>query len=144
MDPEDKMVHDLNEDSQGKVSLPIVVSIFLVVAALGVSLGYVLSSSQTLSLPSLKTGGESAKESAGVLNKKEFPDKAEGTLKAGGIDGEGNYHLIRKGGESQNVYLTSSVVDLSQFLDKKIRVWGATFQAEKAGWLMDVGYVEVL
>ena len=144
MDPEDKMVHDLNEGKQGQVSTPVVVSIFLVVAALGVSLGYILSSSQTLNLPSLKTGGKSAKESAGVLNKKEFPDKAEGTLKAGGIDGEGNYHLVRPGGESQNVYLTSSVVDLSQFLGKKIRVWGETFQAEKAGWLMDVGYVEVL
>lgn len=144
MDPEDKMVQDLNEGKQGQVSTPVVIAIFLVVAALGVSLGYILSSTQTLRLPKLKTSGKSTKEVAGVLNKKEFPDKAEGSLKEGGIDGEGSYHLVRPGGESQNVYLTSSVVDLSKFLGKKVRVWGKTFQAEKAGWLMDVGYVEVL
>jgi len=52
--------------------------------------------------------------------------------------------LQRTGGESQNVYLTSTAVDLSKFLGKKVRVWGETFQGEKAGWLMDVGLVEVL
>ncbi len=146
MDPEDKMIQDLNEKNQGNISLPIVVSILLVVVALGVSLGYVLSSSTGgISLGGkTKSIGENKKDSAGVLDKKQFPDDAEGTLKEGGIDGEGNYHLVRPGGESQNVYLTSSIVDLSQFVGKKVRVWGQTFAGEKAGWLMDVGYVEVL
>jgi hypothetical protein len=75
---------------------------------------------------------------------KNFKDQAEGTLKEGGIDGEGNFHLERPGGESQNVYLTSSTVDLSLYVGKKVRVYGQTFAGQKAGWLMDVGLVEVL
>ncbi|MBI5127440.1 hypothetical protein HZA76_03205 [Candidatus Roizmanbacteria bacterium] len=85
-----------------------------------------------------------AEKTVGIADKKTFKDKAEGTLKEGGIDGEGNFHLVRPGGVSQNVYLTSTTVDLSQYIGKKVRVWGETFSAEKAGWLMDVGLVEIL
>ncbi|MDO8269715.1 MAG: hypothetical protein Q7T54_03530, partial [Candidatus Levybacteria bacterium] len=62
----------------------------------------------------------------------------------GGIDGEGEYHLERPGGDSQNVYMSSSTVDLAQFTGRKVKVWGQTNSAQKAGWLMDVGKVEVL
>ena len=86
----------------------------------------------------------SNKKTVGVVDKKTFKDQAEGTLKEGGIDGEGNFHLERPGGKSQNVYLTSSTVDLYPFVGKKVRVYGQTFAGQKAGWLMDVGYVEVL
>ncbi|MFZ1549532.1 MAG: hypothetical protein WAT44_03660, partial [Microgenomates group bacterium] len=74
---------------------------------------------------------------------KRFPDAAMGILKEGGIDGEGSYHLERPGGKSQNVYLTSSIVDLAKFVGKKIKVQGETFSGQTAGWLMDVGYVEL-
>jgi len=80
----------------------------------------------------------------GMQDKETFRDSAEGKLVSGGIDGEGSHHLEREGGESQNVYLTSSVVDLDQFLDRKIKIWGETFEAQKAGWLMDVGRLEVI
>lgn len=73
-----------------------------------------------------------------------FKDIAEGKLKEGGIEGEGQFHLERPGGPSQNVYLTSSLVDLSLFINRKIKVWGETQKAQKAGWLMDVGKIEVL
>lgn len=73
-----------------------------------------------------------------------FKDTAEGTLRAGGIDGEGAYHLERPGGDSQNVYLTSSVLDLSQLVGCKIKVWGQTNAAQKAGWLMDVGRAQIV
>jgi hypothetical protein len=85
-----------------------------------------------------------AQKTIGIADKKTFKDQAEGILKEGGIDGEGNFHLQRPGGESQNVYLTSTTVDLSAYLGKKVRVWGQTFTANKAGWLMDVGLVEIL
>lgn len=75
---------------------------------------------------------------------KTFKDQTEGIMKKGGTDGEGAYHLVRPGGDSQNVYLTSSIVDLSKFIDKKVKVWGQTQKAQVAGWLMDVGRVEVL
>jgi hypothetical protein len=72
-----------------------------------------------------------------------FKDTAEGNLQNGGIDGDGQYHLVRPGGPSQSVYLTSSTLDLSQFVGQKIKVWGQTQAAQHAGWLMDVGKVEV-
>ena len=73
-----------------------------------------------------------------------FSDTADGILEKGGINGEGSHKLIRPGGESQTVYLTSSVVDLDELVGHKVTVWGETFDAQKAGWLMDVGRVKVL
>ena len=58
-------------------------------------------------------------QSAGVVDKKTFKDSVEGILREGGIDGEGNFHLERPGGVSQNVYLTSTTVDLSGYIGKK-------------------------
>lgn len=80
----------------------------------------------------------------GVPDEKAFRDDTEGVLIIGGIEGEGSHTLLRAGGVSQNVYLTSSVVDLDQFEGMKLRIWGETFKGQKAGWLMDVGRVEVL
>lgn len=80
----------------------------------------------------------------GSQDKETFRDPAEGVLVKGGIDGEGSHHLLREGGPSRNVYLTSSVVDLDKLENHRIKVWGETFAAQKAGWLMDVGVVEVL
>lgn len=80
----------------------------------------------------------------GADDKSQFPDEAEGVLVEGGIDGEGTHHLERPGGPSQNVYLTSSNVDLQKFVGRKVKVDGKTFEAEKAGWLMDVGQLKVL
>lgn len=73
-----------------------------------------------------------------------FSDEAEGVLAEGGLDGEGSHHLVRTNGSTNKVYLTSSVLDLSDFVGFKIRVWGETFAAQKAGWLMDVGKIRVL
>ena len=124
-----------------------VLFVLLVMAALGVGTGYGLALfsakpgsalNQVMNSASLQKG-----QTFGTADSKTDKDTAEGTLKAGGIEGEGQYHLERPGGDSQNVYLTSSSVDLSQFIGKKIKVWGATQTAQKAGWLMDVGKVEV-
>lgn len=80
----------------------------------------------------------------GSKDEKTFRDKAEGILEEGGIEGEGTHHLVRDGGPSKYVYLTSSVVDLGEFSGRKVEVWGETFKGEKAGWLMDVGRIKVL
>lgn len=79
----------------------------------------------------------------GVPDEKTFRDDTEGVLIKGGLEGEGSHTLLRPGGVSQNVYLTSSVVDLDQFENHRIHIWGETFKGQKAGWLMDVGRVEV-
>lgn len=71
-------------------------------------------------------------------------DTAVGVVEKGGIDGEGTHKLLREGGSSQTVYMTSSVIDLDSFTGVKIQVWGETIKAQKAGWLMDVLKVKVL
>lgn len=73
-----------------------------------------------------------------------FGDTAQGYLEIGGINGEGSHRLLRPGGDSQTVYLTSSVTDLDALAGAEVKVWGETYKGQKAGWLMDVGKVEVL
>lgn len=90
------------------------------------------------------TGTVKAGDVFGVQDASTFKDSAEGTLQEGGIGGEGSHQLVREGGVSQTVVLTSSVTDLSKFTGMQIKVWGETFKAQKAGWLMDVGRVEVV
>ena len=80
----------------------------------------------------------------GISDTKTFKDSAEGMLEKGGINGEGTHKLLREGGPSQTAYLVSSVVDLDAYAGKKVKVWGETFAAQKAAWLMDVGKIEVL
>lgn len=122
--------------------------IFLIVVSLGIFAGYFLAGSSskanstdtsTLSASEVKKG-----DTFGSNDTKTFKDSTEGILKKGGIGDEGAYHLVRPGGDSQNVYLTSSLVDLSKFVGRKIKVWGETNAAEKAGWLMDVGKLQLL
>lgn len=141
------LVHSL-EGKNNTFSMKTII-IFLVVGILGVGTGYLLSGTSATSGITDKVGsigGSDAQkgEKYGDGDPEVFTDEAEGVVRKGGIDGEGQYHLERPGGESQNVYMTSSVVDLSEFTGKKVKVWGKTFDGEKAGWLMDVGIVEVL
>lgn len=116
----------------------------IVVVLLGVVSGYLI-----LNFQGKKGSGgapstvKSSKE-AGLVDEATFKDSAEGKLEAGGIVGEGTHHLVRDGGPSQNVYLTSSVIDLESFAGKKVQVWGQTISARKAGWLMDVGKIKVI
>ena len=138
------LIHQFGDENKG-VSFPVFIVVSIVLLLLGVSIGFGASK---LKKPSGTTSSDSVMvntdKASGISDKKTFKDQAEGILKEGGIDGEGNFHLERPGGESQNVYLTSSTVDLSIYIGKKVRVWGATQQAQKAGWLMDVGLVETL
>jgi hypothetical protein len=122
-------------------------SIFVVLA--GVVSGWFLSGRNlgvgTSKLPSGKDSAlvESETE-AGLADESLFPDVVEGTLVEGGIENEGTHHLERPGGPSQNVYLTSTVIDLQSFVGKKVKVWGETISGQTAGWLMDVVKVKVI
>jgi len=131
-----------------------VFGVFAVVLVLGLISGYILVGVRggSTSLNSLTKVTSSNSNSGSVVkgtiegstDTKTFSDTAEGTLKSGGIDGEGAYHLERPGGDSQNVYLTSSIVDLSKFVNSKVKIWGQTQKAQTAGWLMDVGRIQAL
>ena len=116
---------------------------FLVVLG-GVGTGYFLSGrSLGGSTKEVAPGAEASATEAGLSDESTFRDSAEGTLESGGVDGEGTHHLVREGGESQYVYLTSTVIDLESFVGKKVTVWGETISARTAGWLMDVGKIKV-
>lgn len=137
------VVHPLKEESgDGKVFL-LTIGIIVIIGA-GIFTGYLLSQRGVSNRGGGKATSSQAKQVVGSEDTKTFRDSAEGVLEKGGLDGEGSHKLIRPGGESQTAYLTSSVVDLDQFVGKKVKVWGETFKAQKAGWLMDVGKIEVL
>ena len=124
----------------------------LVIILAGVGTGYILSLQK--SAGGLMPQGDLKREvgeeeitkglKVGVADERTFRDSAQGNLEKGGVNGEGSHHLVRPGGESQHVYLTSSIIDLDQFAGRKVKVWGETFAGQKAGWLMDVGRLEVL
>lgn len=121
----------------------------MVIIGAGVGSGYILAQraggvAGIKSAAEVATTGVKVGDVVGSADETVFKDNATGRLDRGGIDGEGSHQLVREGGESQTAYLTSSVVDLEQFVGRKVQVWGETFAAQKAGWLMDVGRVKVL
>ena len=125
--------------------------LYIVIAlVLGVSTGAIVKNLKSGSRNSMD--GVSAPEAGvsiqpgevfGAKDDSTFADEASGILEAGGINGEGTHKLLRTGGETKTAYLTSSVLDLDQFIGFKISVWGETFTGQQAGWLMDVGRVKV-
>lgn len=129
-------------------------TLFMVVASLlvvlaGVGTGWLLSGKSFGKVTqdggkTVTTQTDKSNKEEGISDESEFPDTAEGTLVEGGIENEGTHHLERQGGTSQNVYLSSTVIDLQSYVGKKVKVWGQTLSGQKAGWLMDVGKIKEL
>lgn len=147
---DEALVKPLSENTFGggsmeKTTRMVVYGVYGLLVFLGVLTGYVLSKqgSSTLGVSSQKTTIIKTDKVAGISDTQTFKDSAVGILEKGGIDGEGTHKLIRDGGPSQTAFLVSSVVDLDDYTGKKVKVWGQTFSAKKAAWLMDVGKVEV-
>lgn len=147
---EDSVVHTFSDSPQHSFFSMKLIAVLLVVVLVGIGSGYALAKSGgklgSLDVGKIapSVGGPGKGTVVGSDDMKTFKDIAEGKLENGGIEGEGQFHLVRPGGDSQNVYMTSSTVDLSQYLGKKVKVWGSTQTAQTAGWLMDVGRLEVL
>lgn len=143
-----KIFHDMKTTKATSFVTPKIMAIFIGVILMGIVTGYGVSRLGGPAATSVSTAGSSAGISIGAVygsnDTATFKDIAQGVLQAGGIDGEGQYHLVRPGGDSQSVYLTSSLVDLSQFTGRTIKVWGQTQAAQHAGWLMDVGRVQLI
>lgn len=146
------LIYDFKQGTLKSAFTRKVIGLLVVVVALGIVGGFLASKvnnpSQNSSGKTTASNSNNANYAKGAVigsnDTSTFKDIAQGTLQAGGINGEGAYHLVRPGGPSQYVYLTSSIVDLSKFIGKNIKVWGQTQKAQYAGWLMDVGRVEVL
>lgn len=124
------------------------VIVLLLPVVLGIISGFLLywkSTTGTIKLAGQNVEIVQTKDEEGVKDASTFRDTASGELREndGKITNEGTHILVRDG-PSQNVYLTSSVIDLSKYAGKKVQVWGETFKGQKAGWLMDVGRIKVL
>lgn len=132
------------KDPNLKNKILLVAGAFFIVV-LGVEVGWLISKKITgTSAPITAKGIKVTANEAGIIGSDFKGDTATGQLVEGGVSGEGTYHLERDGGPTKNVYLTSSVVDLSIFSGKKVEVWGDTLAAKKAGWLMDVVKIKVV
>jgi len=128
---------------------PFVLLGLVVAVVAGLFLGYLLATKSFVSMSknSVAAGTVTNIQKGAVYGSDDtttFKDSTDGVVAKGGIQDEGQFHLVRPGGDSQNVYMTSSLVDLSLFVGRHVKVWGQTQKAKVAGWLMDVGRVEVL
>ncbi|MBP7768642.1 hypothetical protein KA082_02285 [Candidatus Woesebacteria bacterium] len=146
---QDNKVQPMNK--RNSLIATIVLAVFAIVAGLGTGYGShkifaakATTSSAATPLVQVPTGGIKEGDTFGSTDKSTFKDDVKGYLEKGGLGGEGSHKLLRDGGPSQTVYMTSSVTDLDKFEGMEVEVWGETFSSEKAGWLMDVGSVTVL
>ncbi len=131
--------------SESHTKLFIGILVFAILA--GVGTGYFLSSSSSAARKISQQIPLNDKPETAQEDTRTFRDFAEGTIEKKPEPKEGeNYsegtHLLKRDG-AVPVALTSSVVDLSKFEGKKVKVLGETQKALKEGWLMDVGKVEV-
>ncbi|KKR80962.1 MAG: hypothetical protein UU73_C0001G0220 [Candidatus Daviesbacteria bacterium GW2011_GWA1_41_61] len=129
-------------DNPNKLFLGILIASII----LGGVAGFLLANSEKSSATSPATSGNDSPKTAQQDNRT-FRDFAEGVIQKRSAPKdseeyvEGTHILVRQVGSP--VALTSSVIDLSQYEGKKVKVFGETQKAIKEGWLMDVGKVEV-
>lgn len=145
---------DVQSQFADKITKPLTNSENPMRLILGVIIAALILGSITGYVMSTKNGGGGSLKSAALSvgapksaqqDTRTFKDFAIGTVKAKPLPSDGEYTegthtLIRDG--AVPVALTSSVVDLSQYEGKKVKVFGETQKALKEGWLMDVGKVE--
>jgi len=145
---ERKILRDFSPPSKrDKGKYLLVVAVLLVVSA-GVVTGKLLAgrepAAKNTSSEVVVKGGEVQSEEGVDVDVDRDADAA-GILKEGGIDGEGTHYLDREEelGPGKNVYLFSTSINLQNFVNKKVEVWGLTVSGKRSGWLMDVVKVRV-
>jgi len=130
-------------EPETKVNRTIIGGIFIVIILLGIGTGYLLSRPTGTTTTAGGTVVSTDGKSFGSTDTKTFADSTIGTIEKGGINNEGTHKLIREGGESQTACLVSSILDLDEFVGKKVKVWSNTMDAKVCPWLMDVGRIEL-
>jgi hypothetical protein len=143
---ENRLMKELPKENR-KAKMLSTLMVFAVVSA-GVATGWVFSgpSRAVTERPEISNVavGEKGATEAGIADTSQFKEEVEGVLERGGIEGEGTHHLVRNGGPTKNVYLTSGVIDLEMFVGKKVKVWGNSLSGTKAGWLFEAGKISVI
>ena len=139
--------------SMSKQSTLITIVLFVVAVGAGIFTGAYLKTNKTMAKGgsaataniqgTVPTAGIKVGDIYGSADEKGFKDKVTGVIDKGGLNGEGTHKLVRPGGATQTVYLTSSVIDLDLLVGDQVTIWGETFKGQKVGWLMDVGRAKV-
>jgi hypothetical protein len=120
--------------------------LIMIVVAAGLGTGYMMAkpaSGSPTAAPGVKTSGNEI----GIQDEKTFRDCAEGIIEtndARATKTEGSHKLIREGGPSKTLYMTSSVLALDEYQGKKVEVCGETLQSKKVAWFMDIGRLKLL
>lgn len=123
----------------------ILIAVLVISVISGILTGYTLADKKSSN--NLVSGNTTAEVKNPEQDTRTFRDFAEGTIKARPKSKdayeyiEGSY-ILHRDNNQYPVALTSSVVDLSEYEGKKVKVHGETQKALKEGWLMDVGRVE--
>lgn len=125
-----------------ELNFKFLVAVLIISIIAGVGTGFLMASGGNQRIPLLDKTPEHASEDA-----KTFRDFAEGKITPktddkSGANSQGTHLLVRDG--ATPVLLTSSVLDLSEYENKKVKVYGETNSLPGAGWFMDVGRVEVI
>lgn len=138
----DNLIKPLKNSSQ---TVKAVVAVFALTIALGGVTGYLMANKNPGGTTS--PGNSSTPPKSAGQDTKTFRDFAEGVIKpkpASSNEYSEGTHLLQRANNPTPVALTSSVVDLSQYEGKKVRVYGETQKAVTEGWLMDIGKVEIV
>jgi len=128
------------------ISMGLRIGVVASMILLGIGTGYLISRTGS----SASTNGSSVVSTAdgkkvfGSSDTKNLTDSAIGTIEKEGINEEGTHKLVREGGPSQTACLVSSVLDLDEFIGKKVKILGITMDAKSCPWLLDVGRIELL
>lgn len=147
---------DQSEDNIGKsqllslhkfkpaLNIKLLGAVLVISIIAGTGTGYLMASSggNGGKIPLIRKNPDHAAEDS-----KTFRDFAEGKITKKPDDknsaySQGTHLLVRDG--ATPVLLTSSVFDLSEFENKKVKLFGETNSLPGAGWFMDVGRVEVI
>jgi hypothetical protein len=122
------------------LNFKLLIAVLVVSVIAGVGTGYLMASSSSQRIPLMTKAPEHAAE-----DQRTFRDFAEGKITKkpeNDKNSQGTHLLIRDG--ATPVLLTSSVMDLAEYENKKVKIFGETNSLPGAGWFMDVGRVEVI
>lgn len=143
----------ISEPSMSKQTPLLTVILFVLAVGAGIFTGAYLKTNKTSAGGSspdvsnlqavIPSQGVKVGDIYGSADERGFKDKATGVVDKGGFNGEGTHKLVRVGGVSQTIYLTSTVIDLDQLVGHEVTIWGETFKGQKVGWLMDVGRAKI-
>lgn len=124
------------------LNIKFLAAVLVISVIAGIGTGYFMSTSMGQRIPLLNKNPEHASEDA-----KTFRDFAEGKVtkkpdEKNNSNNQGTHLLLRDG--ATPVLLTSSVLELSEYENKKVKIYGETNSLPGAGWFMDVGRIEVI